>query len=215
MIPIASTLTHRVVMPEGGGAGPHPTLILLHGRGADEEDLLGLAPALDTRLLLVAPRAPLLFSYGGYTWYEVAETGVPEPQGFRESCDRLSQFLDDVLKGYPVDPARLFLFGFSMGTAMAYAMALTRPALFRGVAANSGYIPENTHLTYRWTELSGVEFCVTHGTGDPVIPVTAAQRARTLLEAARAVLSYREYEMGHEISEESLADVNAWMAHLL
>ena len=102
-----------------------------------------------------------------------------------------------------------------MGSVMSYAMALTRPALFRGVAANSGYIPENTHLTFRWKELSPVEFCVAHGIDDQVIPLAMAQRARELLTAAEVRLFYREYPMGHQISEQSIADVAAWMAHLL
>ncbi len=216
MISITSTLTHRVALPEDAAAERHPTLILLHGRGADEEDLMGLAPFLDERLLLVAARAPFPFPYGGgYTWYDVGEVGIPEPRMFRESSERLAQFIDDVLAGYPVDPARLFLLGFSMGSVMSYAMALTRPALFRGVAANSGYIPENTHLTFRWQELSRVEFCVTHGIDDQVIPLAMAHRARELLGAANVRLFYREYPMGHQISEQSIADVAAWMAHLL
>ncbi len=177
---------------------------------------MGLAPFLDERLLLIAARAPFPFPFGGgYTWYDVGEVGTPEPTMFRESSERLSQFIDDVLARYPVDPTRLFLLGFSMGSVMAYAMALTRPALYRGVAANSGYIPENTHLTFRWKELAPVEFCVAHGTDDPVIPVAAARHARELLSAAGARLFYREYPMGHQISDQSIADVAAWMAHLL
>ncbi len=215
MIPIASTLTHRVAPPEGTGADRHPTLILLHGRGADEEDLLGLSAFLDERLLLIAARAPFPFAYGGYTWYEVGAVGTPEPGMFTESSGRLARFIDDVLDRYPVDPARLFLLGFSMGAVMSYAMALTRPALFRGVSANSGYIPENTHLTFHWKELAPVEFCVAHGTDDPVIPLAMAHRARELLTAAGAPLLYREYPMGHQISEQSIADVSAWMARLL
>jgi phospholipase/carboxylesterase len=212
---ISTSLEHRVVPPEAGRGGTSPALILLHGRGADEEDLLGLAPAFDKRLLLIAPRAPFSFPGGGYTWYELGTAATPDPGTFRESYDRLSTFLDDTFSSYPIDPARVFLFGFSMGTAMAYAAALTRPGLFRGVSAASGYIPEHTHLAFRWKELPGADFCITHGLDDPVIPAVMAHRARDLISASGARCMYREYAMGHQISEQSLADILEWMAGLL
>lgn len=212
---ISSTLVHRLALPEQKSPGAGPALILLHGRGADEEDLMGLASFLDARLLLIAVRAPFQFEYGGFTWYDAGSIGTPEPRMFRESCDRLSTLLDDILGAYPIDPARLFVLGFSMGAVMAYAMALTRPGLFRAVAANSGYLPEQTHLTYRWKELGPLELCITHGTEDPVIPVSMARRARDLFTAAGARVRYREYPMAHQISEESITDIAHWMAPLV
>jgi phospholipase/carboxylesterase len=209
---IETTLYHRVVEPGGSAPARHPTLIMLHGRGADEEDLLGLASSLDERLLILSVRAPYPFPYGsGYTWYDVGEVGRPEPQMFRTSYDKLASFVDDSLKNYPIDPKKLYLLGFSMGTIMSYALSLTQPGLFRGVIANSGYIPEGTHLTFQWKELSTLEFIVAHGMYDQVIPVQFARRARELLEKAGARFSYKEYPMAHEISTESLADMSAWL----
>lgn len=213
---ISTSLVHRILMPEESAIPVHPTLILLHGRGADEEDLLGLASALDPRFLILSARAPFPFSYGGgYTWYDADTVGTPEPGMFKTSYDRLSTFVRDVTTQYPVDRQRVFLLGFSMGTVMSYAMALTEAHLFRGVVANSGYIPEGTHLLLQWNAIASVEFLVTHGSLDPVIPVQLAHRARELLTAARAQFTYREYPMGHQISEESLHDVAAWLARRL
>ena len=213
---IDSSLFHHVVQPEPMSPGPHPTLILLHGRGADEEDLLGLSEYLDNRLLLISPRAPFPFSVGGgYTWYDAGTLGEPDPAMFRTSYDALCTFLDDILRSYPVDPARLFLLGFSMGTVMSYALALTRPSLFRGVVANSGYVPEGTHLALQWENLTRTEFFIAHGTADPVIPVSFGRRARTMFEHAGASYLYREYPMAHQIGEESLADAAAWLSERL
>ncbi len=207
---IETTLDHRLLLPDRPGPTRHPSILLLHGRGADEEDLLSLAPYLDDRFLLVGARAPYLYPYGGYTWYDLRDTGDPDPETFTKSYQRLSQFLDDVLAGYPVDPANLLLFGFSMGTVMAYALALTRPDRIRGVAANSGYLPDVPMLTYKWQELSRTEFFIGHGTDDPVIPVAAARRARTLLESSGATVRYHEYAMSHAIGEHTRADVASW-----
>lgn len=189
---------------------------MVHGRGADEEDLPGLAPALDPRLLILSVRAPFPFDLGGgYTWYDVGTVGSPDPAMFRESHDRLSRFVDEALRQYPIDPARLFLLGFSMGTVMSLAQGLTRPALFRGIVAHSGYVAEGTHLQYRWNELAGTSFFIAHGTLDPVIPIGMARRAKELFAASGAPYVYREYPMTHQITDESLRDVAAWLRPLL
>jgi phospholipase/carboxylesterase len=209
---IESSLFHRILPPEQTTAKRHPTLIVLHGRGANEEDLLELASSLSKHLLILSVRAPYPFPYsGGYTWYEVGEVGTPEPVTFRTSYEKLRKFVDDVLTQYPVDPHQIFLLGFSMGTVMGYALSLTQPHLVRGILANSGYIPEGTYLRFDWDTLSSSEFFVAHGIHDPIIPVQLGRRARDLLREAGARLSYKEYPMGHEISMESHADMSAWL----
>jgi phospholipase/carboxylesterase len=203
-------------MPQDAKASLHPTLILLHGRGADEEDLLGLSSYLDKRFLILSVRAPYPFEYsGGLTWYDIDEVGTPEPAMFKSSYDKLSAFVSDALARYPIDKKQLYLLGFSMGTVMSYALTLTQPGLFRGVVANSGYVAEGTHLRYQWNQLGNVEFFVTHGTQDPVIPVHIARKAKGLLETAHARFYYKEYPMGHQISEESLQDLSIWLTQRL
>jgi phospholipase/carboxylesterase len=213
MIPIKSTLIHKVLKPQRKSPGKSPALILLHGRGANEDDLLGLAEFLDERLMIISPRAPFSFHYGGgYAWYEIEEVAKPEKKMFADSYQRLVQFIADVKTGYPVDSEKVFLGGFSMGTMMSYAFALTHPAEVRGIIANSGYVPEDTDLTFSWNEIKAKPFFVSHGTYDPVIPISFAKRAKELLEKAQADITYREYDMGHQISEENLNDMMNWMS---
>lgn len=216
MKPLSTTLFHRLVPPDSPNVSPHPTLILLHGRGADEEDLIGLLPVFDRRLLTLSVRAPFPFPPGGgYTWYDVGSIGSPEPGMFRDAYGKLSQFVDDAVAGYPVDRRKLFLFGFSMGAVMSFALSLARPGLFSGVIAHSGYLPEETHLTYRWDDLDGSRFFIAHGTHDPVIPVESARRAVQLLERTEAGVVAREYPIAHQISQESINDIAAWLHALL
>ena len=216
MSKIPGTLEHRVLLPEAVHAEKHPTVIMLHGRGADEEDLISLAEQYDPGLLVLSVRAPYPYAYGGgYTWYDAGAIGTPDPAMFRLSYDRLSQFVTDALEEYPADRSRVFLLGFSMGTVMAFALSLTRPELFRGVIANSGYVPEGTHLTFRWRDLGDVAYFIAHGRQDPVIPIDLARRARRLFEESTARLEYREYDMGHQISEESVRDSAAFLRGLI
>jgi len=214
---VGSTLVHRVLDPRSAGnAGTHPTVILLHGRGADENDLAGLSSFLDPRLFFLSLRAPYPFPVsGGFTWYEMADDGTPDAEMFRESYDRLTAFIAEARRDYPVDPERIFILGFSMGTMMALCLALTDPGRFRGVIANSGYLPEGTGLDMRWNELAGMSIFLAHGTHDPVIPISLARKTRDLLQKSDASLVYREYPMGHEISSESLLDVSDWMKNLI
>jgi phospholipase/carboxylesterase len=216
MKPLETSLTHRVFMPERPVHGRHPAIIFIHGRGADEEDLLGLSPACDERLLLLSVRAPYPYPPGGgYTWYDADARGTPEPSMFRRSYDMLTGFVEDIRSGYPIDPGRVFLFGFSMGSVMALALSLTRPERYSGVVAHSGYVPEHTNLSFRWKSLAQTSFFLAHGSLDPVIPISLARRAQALFMDSNASLTYREYPMGHQISDESLGDAVRWMAPLL
>jgi phospholipase/carboxylesterase len=208
-------LFHRVLPPESTDGGPHPALIFLHGRGADEEDLLGLTSAFDDRLFVISARAPFTYEYGGYTWYDVGSIGEPDPVRFPESCSRLSQFIIDVKAQYPVDPDRVFLFGFSMGCVMSFAQALSHPGSVRGVSANSGYVPEGTALQLAWQGLAGTAFHITHGTFDPVIPISFARHARSLFEHSNAPFTYTEYPSEHTLAEECIQDTAAWLKGLI
>lgn len=210
-------LVHRLIEPrKPGEAELHPGVILLHGRGADEEDLAGLTGYLDPRLTVVSPRAPFRFEFGGgYTWYDMDDIGAPAPDMFQNSYERLTRFIHHSITSYRIDPQQLFLLGFSMGTMMAYAVALTMPRLFRGVVGNSGFIPRVEGAPLQWNELSGTSFFIAHGTFDPVIPVALGRKTRDLFKESNAEWIYREYPIGHEISQESLQDQSSWITQLI
>ena len=210
---ISTTLAHKVRPPATMAVAKSPAVILLHGRGTNEDDLLGLADELDPRLFIVSARAPFRFEegFGGYTWFGLQEIGKPDVQQFADAYDRLAQFIADVKTGYPVDPSRVFLFGFSMGTIMSYAVALTRPEMVRGIIAHSGYIPESFLSQIALDRLKSLSVFVAHGLHDPVIPIEKARRARELLSNTDVDLTYKEYPIAHTISEESLSDCSLWL----
>lgn len=209
---IHTTLVHKILPPRLYTAGKAPALIMLHGRGADEHDLFDLSKYLDERFFIISVRAPFQFAFGGgYTWYDIIDIGKLEPKMFEESYTKLMHFLTDIKKGYPIDPDRIFLFGFSMGAIMSFVVALTHPDLINGVIANSGLIPENIDLKFEWDKINGKSFFVAHGKYDSIIPIAFAKRSKELLEQGGANLTYREYEMDHQIDEESLNDIMMWL----
>ncbi|MBV9278717.1 MAG: alpha/beta fold hydrolase, partial [Chloroflexi bacterium] len=143
----AFALAHRSLAARAGD-GPHPGLLLLHGRGADENDLLPFGAQLDPRLTVVTARAPFRFPWGGFAWYGLDPRGVgyPEQQALERSLQLLREFRDQIVEADDIDPRRLYLGGFSMGAVMAGTLALLEPERVAGAMALSGYLPLHAGL---------------------------------------------------------------------
>ncbi|HEU5423701.1 MAG TPA: alpha/beta hydrolase [Nitrolancea sp.] len=212
--PAESPLVHLIRPPRQAAEGPRPALLMLHGRGADELDLFGLADALDPRLLVISARAP--FPLGpGYHWYELVQIGEPDNASFFQSLGLLERFVEDSLQRYQIDPRRLYLLGFSQGAMMAGALTLSHPGWIAGSILLSGYLPLDTGLPVDREHLAGEPFFVAHGTRDTVVPIQLGRRTEEFLSQVDADLTYREYSIAHQISLEEMEDFGAWLSALL
>jgi phospholipase/carboxylesterase len=210
---IKSSLIHKIIPPRVDTNTKHPCLMLLHGRGADENDLLGLSPYLDERLLIISPRAPLPFDFGsGYTWFGMLDIFQPELTSLRESEQKLSQFVDDIIEHYPVDPGKIFILGFSMGTVMGYLLLLTRLEKIAGLIANSGFFNQDLESALKLKTFNKLPLFIAHGTHDPIIPIQNGRRAKDFFSQQNVALTYKEYPMKHEISNETLSDISTWLS---
>src|SRR4051794_24705112 len=188
-----SSLTYRERPAEGT---PQGLLVLHHGRGADEHDLLPLADVLDPgrRLHVVTPRAPLtLPGWPGFHWYVVPRVGYPDPESFHAAYRALAALHDDLWERTGVAPGRTVLAGFSMGSVMSYALGLggDRPAP-AGILAFSGFVPTVEGWQPDPANRPGLRAFIAHGRRDPVIEVGFARRARALLEDAGVDVEYHE-----------------------
>jgi phospholipase/carboxylesterase len=211
-----STLTFHERPPDGEAEG---LLVLHHGRGTDELDLLPLADELDParRLHVVAPRAPLRLPGGpGFHWYYVPRVGHPDPATFRQSTAELARFHDELWERTGLGPERTVLGGFSMGTVMSYALALDsrRPAP-AGILAFSGFIPTVEGWEPQLAGREGVRVLIAHGRRDPVIDVAFARRAHELLERAGFEVDYRESDAAHNIDPPDLPRATGWLEQVL
>jgi len=191
-------------------------LILHHGRGADEHDLLGLADVLDRsrRLHVITPRAPLtLPGWGGYHWYQVPEVGFPDPETFHASYKLLSDFHDEAWERTGISPERTVFGGFSMGSVMSYATGLggdrPRPA---GIMAFSGFIPTVDDWAPDLASRVHMPVFIAHGRGDQVISIDFAHKARTELDAAGLDVEYLENGGPHQIDPAALGPAIGWLA---
>jgi phospholipase/carboxylesterase len=190
-------------------------LILHHGRGADENDLLGLADVLDPqrRKHVVTPRAPLtLPGWPGHHWYVVPRVGYPDPDTFHAAYAKLAALHDELWERTGLTPEQTVLGGFSMGSVMSYSLGLGpgRPAP-AGILAFSGFIP----VVDGWQpELAGrehVRVFIAHGRNDPVMEVGFGRRARDLLTAGGLPVEYLESDAGHHIDPAHIPAAVAWL----
>jgi len=197
---------------------PDGLLVLFHGRGADERDLLPLRDLLDPqrRLLGVTPRGPLQLPPGGAHWYAVHEIGFPDPATFSATYAQASSWLDELAEETGIVPGRTILGGFSQGAVMTFALGLgagrPRPA---GLIALSGFVPTVAGLELD-LQSPLPHIAIGHGALDPVISVDWSRQAKQVLEDAGADPLYVESpHMGHSIDPGLLGELPAWVARVL
>lgn len=188
---------------------PQGTLVLLHGRGADEHDLYPLLDGLDPqrRLYGVTPRGPLSLPPGGAHWYRLGGIPTPEPETFWPSFELLSDWLDGLQRP-------LVLGGFSQGAVMSWALGLGRGTAKRpgAIVALSGFMPRVDSLELDLSGLEGYPVAIGHGAYDDIIPVDFSREARALLEPAGASVLYREYPLPHTIDPGFVPELQAFVA---
>ncbi len=193
-------------------------LVLHHGRGTDERDLLGLAEALDPRrrLQVVSPRGPLqLPGSPGYHWYLVPRVGYPDHDSFHAARSALAGLHDRLWEETGIEPRRTVLGGFSMGAVMSYAMALSgeRPPV-AGILAFSGFVPIVDDWQPQLEDRRDTAVLVAHGRGDPIIEVGFARRARELLEGGGLEVTYEETDAGHWIDPGEIPIAAEWLSQV-
>jgi phospholipase/carboxylesterase len=197
-------------------ADPDGLLVLHHGRGTDEGDLLGLADALDPerRLRVVSARGPLQVpGWPGFHWYLVPRVGYPDRGSFEAAREALAEFHDGLWEESGIGPERTVLAGFSMGAVMSHAMGwgADRPAL-AGVLAFSGFVPTVPGWRPSFEDRTGTRAFVAHGERDPVIEIGFGRAARDLLEAGGIDVTYRESEVAHTIDPATVPVAAEWLA---
>jgi len=207
-------LIHTVWEPAGDG--PHPTIIAMHGWGANALDLIGLAPYVaEGRFMIIAPQGPLEVPIGairGYGWFPIRMGSPPDRDAIEESVLTASRFIDAAIDRYPVNRRKLVILGFSQGGVMAYRLALANPAKYAGlVALSSWFAPELADTITDRDALERLPTMVQHGRADDMIEIARARSSVEALRELRVPLTYREYDCGHEITADGLQDLSDFL----
>ena len=211
-----SALVHRERPAAGEAEG---LLVLHHGRGADENDLLPLADVLDPeqRLHVVTPQGPLqLPGWPGHHWYVVPRVGYPDPDTFRAAYDKLAAFHDELWERTGLTGAQTVLGGFSMGSVMSYSLGLaaSRPAP-AGILAFSGFVPVVEGWQPSLADRTRTRVFIAHGRQDPIMQVEFARQARELIEAGGLPVEYHESDAGHHIDPQHVPAAVEWVGETL
>lgn len=194
----------------------NPLILLLHGYGSNEADLFSFASELPEDYFIISARAPYDLMYGSFAWYAINfdadATKFSDLNQARQSRDVIARFIDEVLAKYPIDPSKVTLVGFSQGTILSYAVALSYPDKISRVVALSGYL--NTEISkegFEKKDVSHLKIFASHGTVDQVIPVEWARKAPEYLQHLGIDVQFKEYPIGHGVSPQNFYDFKNWL----
>ena len=209
------SLEHNVLFPKTQQEHP-PLLVLLHGYGSDENDLFSFADELNQKFLVISLKAPIALSFGGNAWYEInyqadATKWTNVPQAL-EAKALIIKSINEAQKAYGTAVNQTYLLGFSQGAILSYAISLSHPKVAQNILALSGYV--DTQLlpdVLAENELQNLDYFVSHGSVDEVIPVDWARKSKQFLTENNLSFSYKEYNMGHGINPECFKDLQDWL----
>jgi len=209
--------------------GPEPgrAVIVLHGLGADGNDFVPVAHALDLRAVgpvrFVFPHAPVMpvtvnNGYRMRAWYDILGADLQRREdepGLRRSIEAVDALLRrEEARGIPSN--RIVLAGFSQGCAMALLAGLRHPHRLAGIAGLSGYLPlAASTADERHAANALVPVFLGHGTRDPVVTIERGRAGRDLLAGLGQPVQWHEYPIDHTVSMEEVADLQRWLLDVL
>jgi phospholipase/carboxylesterase len=195
-----------------------PILLLLHGKGTNELDLLDLAPSFISKYRVLVLRAPIQMGENEFAWFHTRyDQSVPiyDPAEAEVSRQLLIKFICQVSNKYQCLHKNIFLFGFSQGAIMSFGISLSNPDLIGGIACLSGRILQE-HVDQAKPNKGTHSFPIflSHGVNDEILDIRYARDAKVFLESLSVDLDYREYPMGHDITDVNFLDAKNWLMNL-
>ena len=193
-----------------------PLLIMCHGYGSDENDLFSFASELPEELFIISLRAPQPILPYGNAWYTInfdtTDGKWSDDEEAIVSRDKIAEFIDYACSKYPVDKKNVTLLGFSQGTILSYAVALTYPEKIKNIIALSGYI--NVGILPKDIsdkDYSHLRFYCSHGSADQVIPAEWARQAPKFLSSLKINHQYTEFPVGHGVAPQNFYEFKKWL----
>jgi phospholipase/carboxylesterase len=194
----------------------NPLLLLLHGYGSNEKDLFSFASELPEHYYIISAKAPYDLQYGSYAWYAINfdtdQNKFSDHEQAKVSRDLIANFIDELIRQYPINAHDVTLIGFSQGAILSYAVALSYPEKVQKVVAMSGYL--NTEIItegFERNNFTNLRIFASHGTVDQVIPVEWARNTPTLLNQLKIPVVYKEYPVGHGVAPQNFYDFRNWL----
>lgn len=193
-----------------------PVIIMLHGYGSDANDLFSFSSELPGEYYIISVQAPHPLPPYGNAWYAINfdNSGGKFSDDVQavDSRKKILRFIDEIIENYPVDLDNVTLLGFSQGSILSYAVALSHPEKIKNVIALSGYINEDIlEDGYQNNDFSKLSVYASHGSEDQVIPVSWARRSPEILNRLNIVHKYSEFPVGHGVAPQNFMEVLQWL----
>ncbi len=216
----SKNLSLHHLIRESSLPGNAPALIMLHGYGSDENDLFSFANELPKELFIISVKAPYPLPPYGNAWYAINfdanENKFSNNLQAIESRDKILKFIEEVKENYPVDPGNINLLGFSQGSILGYAVALSHPEKVKNLVTLSGYINlDILKKGYENNDFSKLAIYASHGSQDQVIPVTWARKIKGTLDHLRIENTYSEFLVGHGVAPQNFFELKQWLQQKL
>ena len=202
------TLQRPHVWRDGAGGTP---LLLLHGTGGDEHDLLPLVDRLSPTSPVLSPRGEVL-EHGMPRFFRRLAEGVFDEEDLKLRTGELAGFVGEASERYGFDPGKLFAVGFSNGANIAASLLLSRPDLLRGAVLLRPMVPFEPETL---PDLSGIRVFVAAGEMDQMVPRENTERLVALLRDAGAGIEVRWQRTGHGLTPEEVEEAKRWLSQAM
>ncbi len=194
-----------------------PAIIMLHGFGSDENDLFSFASELPEKYTIISLKAPIRMEPYGNAWYTIyfdnLQGKFSDDEQAIASREIVSKCIDEIVEKYQVDGNNITLLGFSQGTILSFAVALSYPEKVKNVIGLSGYINEEIlKKGYADNDFGGLSVYTSHGSIDEVIPVQWARKTKPFLDRLNIECSYSEFPVGHGVAPQNFQEFKDWLA---
>ncbi len=183
-------------------------LIVLHGTGGDENDLVGIGQAIAPGAAIVSPRGNVLEN-GAPRFFKRLAEGVFDPKEVRSRAEELARFIRAAVVTYRLDPARVFALGYSNGANVASTVMLVEPGLLQGAVLLR---PMFVYEPPEKNDLSGSAVFISAGRMDPIVPPASVERLVQLLESAHAEVTLQWQLTGHSLVPTDVREAAEWFA---
>jgi len=193
-----------------------PVIIMLHGYGSDENDLFSFASELPSEYAVIALKAPHRLQPFGNAWYHIYFDNPKGKWSDEEqaiaSRELVVKVIDEIIEKYPVDKDNVTLLGFSQGTILSFAVALSYPKKVKNVIGLSGYVNDVIlKENYSENDFSNLNIYSSHGSVDQVIPVEWARKTKPFLQRLNIVCHYSEFPVGHGVAPQNFYEFKEWL----
>jgi phospholipase/carboxylesterase len=188
-----------------------PTLLLLHGTGGNEEDLIPLGQELAPGAAVLSPRGKVS-EYGAPRFFRRLAEGVFDHEDLLFRTHELAEFVEAASQAYGLDLSKVVAVGYSNGANVAASMILLHPGLLRAAVLFRAMVPFEPDVT---PDLSGMPVFLAAGRMDRMIPPDNTQRLADILDEAGADVDLRWRDTGHPLTYEEVGEAKEWLSEVL